>query len=65
MSLNLDLKAELIKRFGSQVQASRQMGIRENRLSYIIRGHIAPTKRERLALERSLGPKVARRLLRR
>ena len=65
MSINWSLKEALVQKYGSQVVAARQMGIRESRLSYIIRGHIVPTERERQALERSLGHKVARRLLRR
>jgi len=55
MRVNLNLKAELIKRFGSEVEAAKAMGIRENRLSYIVRGHIQPSRREREALEQTLG----------
>ena len=63
MNVNLNLKAELMRRFGSQVEAARQMGIRENRLSYIVRGHTEPSERERKALEDSLGKALVRRLL--
>jgi len=63
MIVNLNLKADLIKRFGTQVEATKAMGIRENRLSYIIRGHIQPSKAEREALERALGKTHVRRLL--
>ena len=63
MMVNLNLKADLIKRFGTQVEAARAMGIRENRLSYIIRGHIQPSKAEREALEQAMGKAHARRLL--
>ena len=52
MSVNLNLKAEPIKRFGSQVEATKSLGIRENRLSYIIRGHTEPTEREQKTLGR-------------
>ena len=45
--MNFDLKIALLKNFGSQVMAARQMGIRESRLSYIIHGHVLPTERER------------------
>ncbi len=62
--MNLVLRLELVKRFGSQVEAAKAMGIRENRLSYIVRGHVVPTERERRTLERTLGEKVTRRLLR-
>ena len=64
MALNLELKIALIRRFGSQVEASQQLGIRESKLSYIIRGHVQPTEREREALEGKLGKVHVRRLLR-
>jgi len=63
MSINWDLKSSLVERFGSQVKAARQIGIRENRLSYIVRGHVQPTDRERQALEQALGRGIVRRLL--
>ena len=63
MDVNLELKAELIRRFGSQVVAAQHMGIRESKLSYIIRGHSPPSDRERRALEKSLGKAVVRNLL--
>ena len=63
MQVNLDLKAELIRRFGSQCEAACQMGIRENRLSYIVRGHAQPSEREHEALEQSLGKVAVQRLL--
>jgi len=61
--VNLELKAELIRRFGSQIEAALQMGIREDRLSYIVRGHVEPSKRERTALERGLGQATLCKLL--
>ena len=61
--MNLELKAELIRRFGSQIEAAVQMGIRENRLSYIVRGHVQPSKQEREALEAAIGRATVRRLL--
>lgn len=64
MKVNISLKAELIKRFGSQVVAAKAMGIRENRLSYIVRGHVQPSEAERKVLERALGKTNARTLLR-
>jgi plasmid maintenance system antidote protein VapI len=63
MRVNLNLKAELIKRFGSQVEAAKAMGIRENRLSYIVRGHILPSEAERKALEYGLGRACVQSLL--
>jgi len=61
--LNLELKAELIRRFGSQIEAAVQMGIREDRLSYIVRGHTTPSRRERAALEHGLGQLTLSKLL--
>lgn len=64
MRVNWDLKSALVEHFGSQVEAARQIGIRENRLSYIVRGHGVPSEPEREALERALGRATVRRLLR-
>ena len=61
--MNLDLKLEIIRRFGTQVNAAKELGIRESKLSYIIRGHAEASIRERQALERALGRALARRLL--
>jgi len=63
MTINWNLKSMLVQRFGSQIEASIQMGIRENRLSYIVRGHVEPSKQEREALEAALGRATVRRLL--
>jgi len=54
-SINWRLKEVLVHMYGSQVEAAKAMGIRENRLSYIVRGHIQPSRREREALEQTLG----------
>jgi len=62
-TVNLALKAELIKRFGTHVEAAQHMGIRENRLSYIVRGHVKPSKQERQALENALRRGTVQRLL--
>jgi hypothetical protein len=53
--MNLKLKLELIKRFGTQIVAARQLGIRESKLSYIVRGHSVPNGREREILKKALG----------
>ncbi len=63
MPINWDLKSALVERFGSQIEAARELGIRESRLSYIVRGHVKPSERERKALEASLGKALVRRLL--
>ena len=55
MSLNLALKAEIVRKFGTQLAASRRLGIRESRLSHLVRGHDMPTPKERAKLARALG----------
>ena len=64
MPANLDLKSALIKAFGSQINASQALGIRESKLSYIVQGHSKPSDREREALEEALGRKFVKRTLR-
>jgi len=46
------------------VVGANEMGIRENRLSYIVRGHTVPSNQEREALAAALGRATVRRLLR-
>jgi len=64
MAVNLELKSALIKAFGSQINASQALGIRESKLSYIVQGHAEPSDREREALEEALGRKFVKRTLR-
>ena len=59
--MNLLLRLKLIRKFGTQVNAAKRLGIRENRLSYIVRGHVKPSNGERKALERALGRAWVRR----
>ena len=63
MPLNWDLKSALVEKIGSQVVAARAMGIRESRLSYLIRGHALPSEQEREALEHVLGSALVSKLL--
>ncbi len=63
MRINWNLKSALVNRFGSQVEAARQLGIREAKLSYIVRGHSQPSDRERMLLERELGAGIVRKVL--
>ena len=63
MQFNVDLKCALIKKFGSQVEAAQMMGIREARLSYIVRGHALPSEQEKKALEDALGKALVKRVL--
>jgi len=58
--MNIDLKVELIRRFGSQVVAAKQLKIGESKLSYLVRGHVEPNPHEREILQNRFG----RRLLR-
>lgn len=54
-SVNLELKAALIKKFGSQITAADVLGIHDTKLSYLVRGHRKPTATEREILKRVLG----------
>ena len=63
MGLNLKLRDALIEKFGTQIDAATQLGIRESRISYLVNRHVTPTDRERQALERAFGKAIARRLL--
>ena len=47
MNVNFNLRAELIKQFGSQVKVAKAMGITESRLSHIVGAHVQPSERER------------------
>ena len=64
MGLNQKLKDALIQKFGTQIDAATQLRIREARLSYIVNRHVAPTARERQALERAFGTANTNKLLR-
>ena len=61
--MNLELKMELIRHFGSQIVAARELGIGESRLSHIVRGHVRPNDRERQALEGGLGKALVQKVL--
>ena len=50
-----DFKIALLQLCHSQIAASRQLKIPQNRLSYIVQGHSEPTERERAILEKALG----------
>jgi len=53
--MNVDLRLGLLRRYGSQIAASKKLGICNSKLSYLVRGHAEPTKREREALKKALG----------
>lgn len=61
---NLELKAEIVRHYGSQIEASKVLGIHVTRISHIIHGYIQPSKRDRKALELALGQRLATKLLR-
>jgi hypothetical protein len=53
--MNIDLKVELIRKFGSQVVAAKRLKIREAKLSYLVRGHAEQNPKEREILKTALG----------
>lgn len=57
-----EFKAAIMLKFGSQVAAARELGIRENRLSYIVQGHVYPTETELKTLRTALGRSCVSRL---
>lgn len=61
--MNLTLKAELIRRYGSQVEAAKSLKISESRLSYLVRGHITASPRVRAKLAKAFGVALAGELL--
>jgi len=58
-----ELKGALIRDFGTQIEASHILEIRENRLSYIVKGHVAPNQKERQILELHFGKPFIKRVL--
>ena len=55
--LNLELKAALVRHYGSQVRASKELGIHERKLSRLIHGYDQPSPREREIIKK-LGVKL-------
>ena len=55
---NLRLKGALIQRYGTQLQASRALGVSPSRLSLIVQGHYSPTSEEMESFKRVLGSKT-------
>ena len=56
------MRAAIVEKFGTQIEAANLLGIREARLSYILRGHVLPSEPERKVLEDNLGRELVRRL---
>jgi len=61
--MNLKLKAAIIERFGTQVAATRTLGISEATISRIVNGWKVAGDLERAALADALGPRVLKRVL--
>lgn len=57
-TMNIRLKGKLMERGLSQVSLCFQIGLREERLSRIIRGWHTPTKEEKIRIANGLGCKV-------
>jgi len=58
----LELKFAIAKKFGSQIAASRKMGINESRLSRVVHGWDRPTPDLLAKLEKELGEEAVKRL---
>jgi hypothetical protein len=59
--MNFALKVALIRKFGSQINAVKPLGIDEPTLSRIVRGHRNPTPAQRETLKKALGKDYFRR----
>ncbi|MBW2608636.1 MAG: hypothetical protein JRD05_13515 [Deltaproteobacteria bacterium] len=56
---NLELKAKIILKFGSIIEAARKCEIREDRLSRIIHRRVVPNALERGELAFQLGERIS------
>ena len=61
--MNLDLKVEIIRRFGSQKAAARALGLHESHISRLIRRRAQATEHDRRFFSRVFGARRARALL--
>jgi predicted transcriptional regulator len=61
--MNRELKAEVIRKYGSQVNFSEATGIPASELSRIINGRKSPSDAEKQVLDRVWGTKKTRRLI--
>lgn len=62
MQVNYQLKAELIRRFGSQQRCARALRMRASRLSNLVRGWEKPNAKERKKFTRVLGTELVSQL---
>ncbi len=53
--MNIDLRVGIIRKYGTQVVAAKELKIREAKLSYLVRGHVEPNAHEREILRTALG----------
>jgi len=60
--VNLDLKIAIMRRWGTQLRASRALDIPESKISYFINGLKLPNPREREILNRELGAELVEKL---
>lgn len=58
MNQNFELKAAIIRRFGSQVIFCREVSMREIRLSRLINGRAVPTTEEKTLISQKLSISV-------
>jgi hypothetical protein len=56
--VNLELKAAVVLRYGSQVKGAKELGLGESRLSRLIQGHDTPRPDEARMLHKKLGVKL-------
>jgi hypothetical protein len=54
-SLNIEARVAIIRRYGSQIRASKSLAIKQSRLSKLMHGHDQPTPEERERLTALLG----------
>ena len=58
---NFELKAAIIRRYGSQIVAARELGISTTHLSHLVQGHDVPRPGEEEILRQKLGFKFKKR----
>ena len=57
--MNRELKARIIRAFGTQMDFARLLGISEDRMSRIIHGRVTPKELERKAIAEKLNASEA------
>ena len=54
---NWELKIAIIRKFGTQTEFAREVGLREDRISRIIQGRMYPTEYDKEIISAKLGKK--------